>query len=478
MRRAIACGLAVALGVVGVASVLPGCRFGAPPRENLVVINVDTLRADHLGCYAYGRDTSPFIDRLAREGVRIADARSNSSFTRESVAALFTGKLPSTSGAMGWTAAPAANAETLARILERTGYATGFFSATTMLTDPGFTQGFGTVRHLTEAWGVSGLGPKLSAEAIAYVAQVSDRPFFLYLHYLDPHGPYQPSEAHYRRFTSKPVAKPLNIYGDVRPRLNALRAAGFGPGDPQFEDQVARYDAEIADTDDAIAALFAGLTQLGVLDRTRVVLTSDHGEEFLDHGFVEHAWTLYEEVLRVPFVLWPASAWPRVPEGRQVAGVDLLPTILDALDIRDRPDDLDGVPLGAATDRPFVAELLIAERTVLRTVIAGGWKYVAAQKWLPPEERPAAAHVENQLRASGAPGTDPCGLVVHEELYELDRDPREQRNRAHDAPAVLARLRAALAPTLAACRASHAPGTGAGPSAEDRQRLRALGYLE
>ncbi len=471
--HAIAGALAVLLGVVGF-----GCRSSPSPRPNLVLINVDTLRADHLGCYGYGRDTSPFIDRLAREGVRVADARTNSSFTRESVAALFTGKLPSTSGAMGWGAAPAARDQTLAQVLERAGYATGFVSATTMLTAPGFERGFGTVRHLTEAWGVSGLGPKVSEEALAFAAHAAERPFFLYLHYLDPHGPYQPSAAHHRRFTSTPVDTPLNIYTDVRPRLLELRAAGFGPGDSRFEDQVARYDAEIADTDDAIAALFTGLARLGLLDRTRVVVTSDHGEEFLEHGFVEHAWTLYDEVLRIPLVLWPAAAWPAPSEGRRAATVDLLPTILDVLGIRDGPSDLDGTSLAAAPARPFVAEVLIAERNMLRTVIDGRWKYLAAQRWLPPNDRPAAARIENELRRSSAPRVDPCGPVVREELYDLEADPAEQLDRSSAEPGVVARLRAALAPAFEACRASHAPDTGAGPSEKDRRRLRALGYVE
>ncbi|MCC6847848.1 MAG: sulfatase [Deltaproteobacteria bacterium] len=481
-RRAIGAGLTIVLGLVGAGTATNGCRSGAPPRPNLVLVNVDTLRADHLGCYGYGRDTSPFIDRLAREGVRVADARTNSSFTREAVAALFTGKLPSTSGAIGWAAKPAPGDETLAQILERAGYATGFFSATTVLTDPGFARGFGVVRHLTEAWGASGLGPKLSEEALGFVARAPDRPFFLYLHYLDPHGPYAPSPARYRKFAATPVADPLNIYSDVRPRLNELRAAGFGPGDPRFEDQVARYDAEIADTDDAIAALFAGLQRLGVLDRTLVVLTSDHGEEFLDHGFVEHAWTLYDEVLRVPLVLWPASAWPASAAERRAATVDLLPTILDALGIRDRPPGLDGASLAAASAaRPFVAELLIAERNTLRALIDGRWKYVAAQRWLDPAARPAAARAENELRGSGAPPLDPCGAIVHEELYDLGADPRERQDRVRDAADVAVRLRAALAPSLAACRRSvrgvDRP-TGAGLDEEDRRKLRALGYVE
>ncbi len=479
VKRAIGGGLAILLGVVGVGASTNGCRSNATPPRNLIVINVDTLRADHLGCYGYGRDTSPFIDRLAREGVRVADARTNSSFTRESVAALFTGKLPSTSGAVGWEAKPSAGDATLGGLLEHAGYETGFFSATTMLTDPAFTRGFHTVHHLTEAWGVSGLGPKLSEEAVAFAARAAERPFFMYLHYLDPHGPYQPTEAHYRKFAPTPIAHPLNLYADVRPRLNELRATGFGPGDPRFDDQVARYDAEIADTDAAIAALFAGLRKLGVLERTLVVLTADHGEELLDHDFVEHAWTLYDEVLRIPLVLWPAQAWPTPAAGRRVATIDVLPTILDVLGVHDRPRDLDGVTLAATPSRPFVAELLIAERNVLRTVIDGRWKYVGAQQWLVPAARPAAARVENDLRGAGAPGVDPCGPIVHEELYDLAADPGEHHDVAAATPEVLSRLRAALARTLAACRLSRPRSAGAaGPNDDDRRRLRALGYVE
>lgn len=454
---------------------------------NLIVINIDTLRADHLGCYGYTRDTSPFIDSLARQGVLLEEARSNSSYTRESVAVLLSGSLPSRSGSVGWTATPSATRATLAVLLARAGYRTGFFSATTVLTDPLFTRGFQTVEHLTDRWGVSGLGPKLSAEALAFAKRGGDGPFLMYLHYLDPHGPYDPPPDLYRRFAPAPFASPVNLYSDVRPHLEELVAQGFGPGEPRFEDMVLRYDAEIAGTDRAIAELFAGLGSVGLLDRTLVVLTADHGEEFLDHGFVEHAWTLYDEVLRVPLIFWAPRALPAARVARRAATVDVLPTLLRLMVIPHDRGDLDGEPLFDVTGgriralpvgRPFVGELLIPERNVVRTSIAANWKYLAAWKWLPPSARPSAARVEDEVRRVGGDKTVDVfrGPIVHEELYDLARDPHE----AHDTLAAAPDVRRALRARLEA----YVVGSGAGGSRapelspEDRARLRALGYVE
>jgi arylsulfatase A-like enzyme len=154
---------------------------------NLVVINIDTLRADHLGCYGYGRNTSPFIDSLAGRGVLFERALSNSSYTRESVAVLFSGRLPSASGSVGWNARPSDTTRNLAELFRDAGYQTGFSSNTTMLTDPLFTKGFDEAEQLTTVWGLSGAGPKLSARAVEFATRHAGGRFMMYLHYLDPH---------------------------------------------------------------------------------------------------------------------------------------------------------------------------------------------------------------------------------------------------------------------------------------------------
>ena len=306
----------------------------APLRDyNVVLINVDTLRADRLGCYGHTRDTTPFLDRMASEGVRFERSYSTSSYTRPSVASLLTGLLPTAAGSIGWAGAIAPGAETLAERFAEAGYRTGFFSNTAMLQDPLFTQGFDTVAHLARTTGISRAGPVLSDRALEFAGAHADEKLMLYLHYLDPHAPYDPPEENILRFSSSVAARPLSLVGEVRPNLEALRRQGFGPGEARFEDLRLRYDAEISHTDDSIARLVAGLERFGLLDRTLVVVTADHGEEFLEHDFVEHAWTLFEESLSVPLIFWaPGVLEPRTLDA-PVSGVDVLPSLLDLVGI-------------------------------------------------------------------------------------------------------------------------------------------------
>lgn len=456
--------------------------------RDLILINVDALRADHLGCYGYARDTSPFLDSLCREGVVFERASAGSSYTRESVAALFTGRLPSKSGALGWNAAPGPDHPTLAERLREHGYRTGFLSNTVMLQNPGFTRGFETVRHLPRRWNLSGEGPRLSAAALDFVREAAPERFFLYLHYLDPHGPYEPAPRFQRRLAGRPSADPLALYDDVAPRLAELRAEGFGPGDPRFEDLVTRYDAEIAATDEALRRLFHGLAELGVLGHALVVITADHGEEFLEHDFVEHGWTLYEEVLRVPLVFFSPGALEPARVVSRASHVDLVPTLLTLLGVRDDGSEFDGDSLfetdalraiPATSERPRIAELLIPRRQVVRSVLQGDWKYVATWRRLDPPERatPRRRSPDRELDLWGPP--------VREELFFLPADPGEHRNLI----ATNARVHRELFDALASFRdagSNHgfAPGGAAGERGdlelppEDAERLEALGYRE
>jgi arylsulfatase len=456
--------------------------------HDLILINIDALRADHLGCYGYARDTSPFLDSLCREGVVFERASAGSSYTRESVAALFTGRLPSKSGALGWHAAPTPPHPTLAERLRRHGYRTGFLSNTVMLQNPGFARGFETVRHLPRRWNLSGEGLRLSAAALDFVREVAPARFFLYLHYLDPHGPYEPAPRFHRRLAERPSPDPLALYDDVAPRLAELRAEGFGPGDPRFEDLVTRYDAEIAATDEALRRLFRGLAELGVLDHTLVVITADHGEEFLEHDFVEHGWTLYEEVLRVPLLFVSPSALQPARVASRASHVDLVPTLLTLLGVPDDGSEFDGSPLfeagaerviPATSEHPRIAELLIPRRQIVRSVLQGDWKYVATWRRLDPLERATTRKrpQDHELDLWGAP--------VREELFHLGADPGERRNLIatnarvrHDLTAALARFRDA-GPNhgFAAGAAADERGDLELPP-EDAERLEALGYRE
>jgi len=467
------------------------CWSGAPDRSaplagyDVLLVVVDALRADHLGTYAYPRDTSPFIDSLARQGIVFERAIANSSYTRESVAALLTGQLPSRSGAYGWLAHPDRAGPHLGEIFRRAGYRTGFLSNTVQLELPGFARGFDEVRHLPKRWDISGEGGRLSARALDFVKRSGDRPVFLYLHYLDPHAPYDPAPRFHRRFAPAPFATPLALYDDVEPRIGELVATGFGPGESGFEDLVARYDAEIASTDEAVESLLHGLEALGRRERTLVVLTADHGEEFLEHGFVEHAWTLYEESIRVPLILWAGDALEPARVTHRGSLVDVLPTVLDLVGIEAPDGELDGTsllerntgrPFESPTSRPHFAELLIEERNVLRAVIQDEWKYLAFYRWVSPEQRGGGDAKAEPLEFDAAP--------IREELYDLARDALERRDRSADSPERLACMRDALRDYLESTNLNSGVKRSTGRKAaaefspETLERLRALGYRQ
>lgn len=478
-----ACAFVAALGIVS----FLGCRGGQPNRCcDVVLVNIDTLRADHLGTYGYWRNTSPTIDRLASEGAVFSQAMATSSYTRESVSSLFTGRYPSCAGTTGWDAHPAESVPSVAKRLRDAGYFTAFVSLTTMLGHPAFARGFERVEQVTHDWGVSRAGPRLAQRALELWKQApAGKKRFFYLHFLDPHGPYDPPPEVLERFAPPLSDRVLDLYRDIRPRFPQLVREGFGMHDPRFLEAVRRYDAEIAHTDDSLRLLLEGLAETGDLQHTLLIVTADHGEEFLEHGFVEHAWTLYQEVLHVPLIVWRPGL---VKPGRHagwVSTADIAPTLLALLGLPLR-DAFDGVPLftrgkpgrpaeAEVPERPLFAELLVGERNVLRAVLDGGWKYVAAVRWLEPEERAAAAEQENERRQrSGGGQVPPWGTAVREELFRLASDAREKTNLVSRAPEIASELRAHIEKFERRCPArAPAPRTLAPAEAE---RMRVLGY--
>ncbi len=455
--------------------------------DNLVVIVVDTLRADRLGFHGYSRDTSPFLDELAAESVVFERAYSTSSFTRESISSLLTGRLPSLSGSRGWEAAPSNELSTLGETYRRAGYRTGFFTTTIMLTNERFTRGFDDVDQLVTENGVSGKSHELSERALRFARESAGKPFMMYVHYLDPHGPYAPPESLHRRFADEIYPDPVELYVQLRPRVHEYVERGFGPGDPAYEDQQIRYDAEIVDTDAAIRRLFDGLEELGVVEDTLVVVTSDHGEEFLDHGFVEHAWTLYEESVHVPLLFWSPGELPPARVSHPVSLVDVAPTIMRLQGLSRRGEPTDGFVFldanGAPVEReaPIVSELLIGHRNVVRSVVDGDWKYVQWRRWLSPRRRSVVAQGEkgHRQREDETP-FDPWGPVQREELFDLASDPDEKNDLAKSEPERLEELREVLRLYERRARAAAPNQQG---SAEERPDdasadFEALGYTE
>jgi arylsulfatase A-like enzyme len=404
-----------------------------PPRPNIVLFLLDTVRADHLGLYGYPRETMPFVAGLAERGLLFERAYAPSTWTAPSMASLFTGRWVHEHGVLSGLAATRgalkrgqqvelnripSGLDTLPELLQRAGYRTfGAADNFNIGEAMGFTRGFaefsakdqGGLRH-----------GKVVAEWRERL--VSGPPYFLYLHYMAAHAPYR------------------------------RRSPWYDPQTPPERREIAAYDSNLSFMDEKIREVFEALD----LDSDAVVIvTADHGEEFGDHGSIGHGNTLYEELLRVPLVLFGPG---RVPVGRVAAPVslvDLLPTLRELLGLEpDAPDA--GRSLLAAARAPDPSRVLFPMR----------WDEFAS----PPISRKAVVTERYKLIL-----TQPEG---REELYDLHADPAERQDLARQRPALVAQLRSELERLERSTRAASREFTpGVEVSREKAQQLRALGYV-
>jgi len=390
-----------------------------PQPRNVLLITIDTMRADRIGAYGHKAARTPVLDRLAREGVRFVDVTAHAPLTYPSHVAILTGRYPGAFGVKlnGMTPLPG-DATTLAERLRSAGYRTGAVVGSVILDrSSGLSQGFDEYDD-----GIAGTNAAMVAlsdlqRPAGEVTQIATRwisrqqgPWFLWVHYYDPHLPYAPP--------ARPAA----------------------PADP--------YDAEVAYVDEQIGVL------LGKVDRgrTAVVVTGDHGEALGDHGEEDHGYFIYDATLRVPLIVAAADLAPRVIS-EQVRSVDIAPTINGLVGIAP-PDSLDGEalqPLLAGKPRSEVP-LSVAESwyprlhfgwSELRSARVGEWKFIAAPK---------------------------------PELYDLRNDPGEQKNVIQQRAQVAARLSADLQKVTSRFNAAAAPAA-AQPDSATIERLQALGYV-
>lgn len=407
-----------------------GCRAGRP-RPNVLIVTIDTLRADRLGCYGFGLARTPAIDRLAREGVRCTDAASVAPITMPSHTSILTGLYPPAHGVRDNGAyALSDQVTTLAERLQAAGYETSaFVSAAVLARQYNLNQGFDTYDDDLSAEDAPALfmvrdrpAPRTAARVLAWLgrwlAESSRRPFFAWVHFYDPHQPYD--------------AHGVDDYLSPSP-----------------------YDQEIAAADRGVGAILDRLRTANVLDDTLVVLTADHGESLDEHGEKTHGLFIYDATQHVPLI-WryprqlPAAATYADP----VRAVDIVPTILTLLGLPGARET-QGVSLLAALqgterlpDLPQYAESLLAEvgfgMAPLQGIRQHGTKYIRAP-------RP--------------------------ELYDLHADPRELANRYTDADPRAQALAATLDTVLADSAQRAAPVQPSAIDHETAEMLRALGYL-
>ena len=324
----------MALGVL--ALTLEACR-GTPERPpNVVMIVVDTLRADRLGVYGNPRGLTPFLDGLAQRGVVFVNTSASSSWTVPSVVSLFTSRYPSQHQVVKFSSRLAEQEVTFAERLRDAHYLGAGFSANFRLLERlGHAQGFQYWRSdAREAGGMS--GTELNAQSLAWLdgawQRSSSQPVLLYLQYMEPHSPYNPPEPFRSRFARNDDGSSIDPSAGFI-RLAELSAQGHSWAPQDLIPFERLYDAEVATVDDDIRQLFGELERRGVLDRAVVVITADHGEEFGEHGGLQHGRTLYNECIRVPLIV----VGPGIAAGRRVEEnvslLDVAPTLLDLLSL-------------------------------------------------------------------------------------------------------------------------------------------------
>jgi len=418
--------LATALGAL--AACLVGCGSGggggAPPR-NVVLVSLDTTRADHLGCYGHPAQATPNIDAVAREATLFARAQSSNPMTAPAHSTMLTGTSPLVHGLHRNNLRLDDGNVTLAERLRERGLRTGAVVGAVVLdAEFGLAQGFDDYldefreqRHAGTLKYAERRAEEVSDEAIAWLERHGSQPFFLFVHYFDPHAPYEAPEPFAARYPQSP------------------------------------YLAEIAYTDHHLGRLFAALRRLGLWDSTLLVVTADHGESLGEHGELTHGYYAYNATLHVPLLVRvPGRPAARVEDA--VGLVDIVPTVLGLLRLP-IPAELDGRDLSgrlggrgeAVTPHPLYFESF--EPTMMgcgpiRGVVDDGWKLVATRS---------------------------------PELYDLQRDWAETTNLVTTTPERRERLASRLqALRAAAAGRSHASGPP-GVDEDTTARLRALGYL-
>lgn len=435
-------------------------RRPAGERPDLVVYLIDTLRADHLGCYGYPLELTPEIDAFAREATLFEDAIAQSSWTRASVASLFTGLLPTEHGANRRRQPLAPEAVTLAERLGRAGYRTvAFVTNPNVGVEFGFDQGFDEFVY-REAESAEELNRLVAGWLDERRAAGDDAPFFLYVHTLEPHSPYEPPPEHRRRWAPD-VPEP----GPSRPNrwIDEARA-----DEVDVELLVSRmealYDAEIAAADEAFGAFLDLLRERGLYGDAVVALLSDHGEEFFEHRSFEHGKGVFEEVLRVPMIVRWGDAGPegRVPE--PVQHLDLFHTLLEAagaLEAAKAPE--------SPAARGGARSLLAIARG--RPDAAAGPRSLFS--YLHLDGRPRASLRQERTKLIVARAGE---RLIHPRLYDLDADPGETDNLAEGDPRRVERMRGRIVRFLA-LEEHGLRGTPVDIDEDLQKRLEALGYL-
>ena len=466
-----------------------GAVYAQETRPNLLFIVADTVRADHVGAYGYHRNTTPWLDSFASNATLFENAISASSYTLPSHATLFTGLYPETHGAIATShdtglslkklgmqpdfanVSPLTDeVTTLAEILREEGYQTAAMCANTAYLAPAFNldQGFDTYVNAMgslDAWRPFGLtlirrvplpghwrilrmlrsseryyifGHEINELALTWMKSRSDAPYFLFLNYMDPHWPYLPLPGYRNLFP--------HAYDRMSQHFHAVNEGHEKANPEEVQTRVDAYDAGIRTLDDRLKELFSELESSGALENTCVVIVSDHGEAFGEHGKFEHHQSVYQEEVHIPLIL----KLPGQVSGQRVSRyfdmTDVMPTVLASLGMTP-PNCVEGKSrITSNRVRPVIAFLGNYERDFTEhAVIEAGLKLI--------------------VRSDAPP-----------KLFDLTKDPGEQVDLSDQRHADVARLMAMFDAYVHREHEEYEPSHSV-DDPETTERLRALGYL-
>lgn len=359
---------------------------------NIVLITIDTLRADHLSCYGYERETSPHMDKIAEEGILFKNVIAPSSWTAPSMVSLFTSTYPVNHGVvygLQWKRknkyiqdAFSEKLTTLPEILKTHGYTTfGVSSNHNLTADLGFARGF----HYFEYAGNANPADCVNKIVSSWEDKIKGvKKFFLWVHYMDPHHPYHDRFPWIAQYSSPSLTRTLNFTDTSSRELNRLIPT-FKENPQHLSNLIALYDSEINYVDSHVGEL---IQKFELKKNTLLIIASDHGEEFLEHGSIGHAHNLHRETIQVPLIIKLPYSSEKKMVNKPINLIDVVPTMLDILDI-EPPEQTVGTAalkkegLLLFLERMFMGngepEYSFAElnRVLnLKAVISSQWKYI------------------------------------------------------------------------------------------------------
>jgi arylsulfatase A-like enzyme len=467
----------------------------ATVHPNVLVYLCDTLRADHLGCYGYAKPASAEIDAFAKDATVFADCRSVTSWTKPSVASLLTSLYPTIHGCIEQREVLSPEAETLAEVFRAAGWRTAAFVDNPFVSPEfGFGQGFDEYRYVRPSVVINGtlLGKALfmtrivslvgkpfgvgehvergcgalNADLLADLPEHDDRPWFAYVHAMEPHLPYEPSPA-----DAEAMGFPRGAAYVTPPPYNGILPFETTPDPPpeMLSMLLAQYDGEIRGFSRGFGALLGELRRRGVLEKTIVVLVADHGEEFHEHGGWTHGHSLQPEVTHVPLIVRLPDclgAGAKASRGRRVDGVatllDVFPTLVDLASIRyPRGDEMEcGVslrpqllPAAGRVSDTVPQRVLLGEMTMesvgIRSIREGRWQLIVARE----------------------------PLAERSQLFDDESDRQHRRDKIDSESVVAGELRLKMREKFEVLEKARLSGGERELDPETLARLKALGYV-